>query len=81
MLLYNTNFTFTLYFHNLQVLAVEVGGNGRGFKEVDEILKQANYTKVIHMHSGQDNIYVRNDLRSPVFGPNQTPKLMSKIPL
>ena len=64
-----------------QVLAVEVGGNGRGFKEVDEILKQANYTKVLHMVSGQDNIYVRNDFKSSVFGTNQTPKLMDKIPL
>ena len=36
---------------------MEVGGNGRGFKEVDEILKQANYTKVLHLVSGQDNIY------------------------
>ena len=60
---------------------MEVGGNGRGFKEVDEILKQANYTKVLHMVSNQDNIYVRNDFKSSVFGPNQTPKLMDKIPL
>ena len=33
------------------------------------------------MVSGQDNIYVRNDLKSSVFGPGQTPRLMNKIPL
>ena len=60
---------------------MEVGGNGRGFKEVDDILKKANYTKVIHMLRGQDNIYVRNDLKSSIFGQNKVPRLMSNIPL
>ena len=60
---------------------MEVGGNGRGFKEVDDILKSANYTKVIHMLRGQDSIYVRNDLKSSIFGPNKIPRLMKGIPL
>ena len=57
-------------------MAVEVGGNGRGYEEIDEFLKFANYTKVVHMIKGQDNIYVHNDVRSPIFGADQKPKLL-----
>ena len=62
-------------------MAIEVGGNGRGYEEVDKLLNKANYTKVLHMFKGQDNIYVHNDLRSPVFGDDQKPKRMTDIPL
>ena len=58
-------------------MAIEVGGNGRGYTEIDTLLKSVNYTKVHHMISGQDNIYVHNDLRSPYFGADQKPRLMN----
>ena len=60
-------------------MAIEVGGNGKDYKDIDDILLAANYTKVIHMIHGQDNIYVHNTWRSKVFGEDQIPKLMSDI--
>ena len=63
------------------MLAIEVVLNEGGYQEIDDLLKKANYTKVLHMIKGQDNIYVHNRWRSPVFGPDQTPKLMENIAL
>ena len=57
-------------------MAIEVGGNGRGYTEIDTLLKSVNYTKVHNMLRVADNIYVHNDLRSPYFGADQKPKLM-----
>ena len=59
-------------------MAIEVGGNGRGFEEIDRLLKSANYTKVYNMIRNQDNIYVHNTVRSSYFGDDQKPRLMSK---
>ena len=59
-----------------QIMAIEVGVYGRGFQEIDSLLKSVNYTKVHHMLHLLDNIYVRNDVRSTYFGDDRTPKLM-----
>ena len=63
----------------IKVMAIEVGGNGRGFEEIDELLKHANYTKVYHMFKDQDNIYVHNTVRSSHFGDDKKPKLMNNL--
>ena len=60
-------------------MAIEVAISG--FKEIDAILKRANYTKVLHMIRNLDNIYVHNDWRSAFFGADQKPRLMENMSL
>ena len=62
---------------DFQVWSIEVGGNGGDYTKIDQVMAAANYTKVLHMMKGQDSVYVRNDLRSAVFGNDQIPKLIS----
>ena len=57
-------------------MAIEVSGEVNGEKKKDKLLKNANFTKVIHKLHMQDSIYVHNSWKSPVFGDDQILKLI-----
>lgn len=61
---------------DIKVLSIQVGENGRDPIELNKFMLTSGYTLVIEMLRNLDNIYVRNDLRSPIFGHDQKPRLM-----
>ena len=63
---------------DIKILSIEVGENGRDPNEINKFMQKSGYTLVIQMLGKLDNIYVHSDLRSPVFGPDQKPRLLKK---
>ena len=63
---------------DIDIFSIEVFGNGRDEDEVSKTMRKSGYTKVVSSLKGTDDIYVRNDFRSPVFGPDKKPKLMGR---
>ena len=62
---------------DIDIFSIEVTGNGRDEHEVNEFMRTSGYTKVVSELGGADDIFVRNDFRSPIFGDDQKPKLMT----
>ena len=60
---------------DIDIFSIEVLGNGRNPHSVSEFMRKSGYTKVVSALGSTDDIYVRNDFRSPIFGPDQKPKL------
>ena len=63
----------------IHILSIEVGDNGRDPDGVDNLMKSVGYTKVVDLLGGLDNIYVRNDFRSPVFGKEDATPILMKM--
>ena len=53
-------------------------GNGRDATKVGDLMSESGYTKVASGLKLTDDLYVRNDFRSPIFGPDEIPKLILK---
>ena len=58
-------------------MAIEMSGEVNKEKKIDKLLQNANFTKVGHKLHKRDSIYVHNSWKSPVFGDDQIPKLIS----
>ena len=63
---------------DIKILSIEVGENGRDPNEINKFMQKSGYTLVIQMLGKLDNIYVRSDFLSPVFGRDQNPRLLKK---
>ena len=61
---------------DIDIFSIEVYGNGRDPNDVSVFMRKSGYTKVVSALKGTDDIYVRDDFRSPIFGPDQKPKSM-----
>ena len=58
-------------------MAIEMSGEVNKEKKIDKLLQNANFTKVGHKLHKRDSIYAHNSWKSPVFGDDQIPKLIS----
>ena len=63
---------------DIDVFSIEVYGNGRDKmpQKVKEQMQKSGYTRVISALRFTDDIYVRNDFRSPLFKYDGKPRLM-----
>ena len=64
---------------DIKILSIEVGEDRRNRDSVNELMAKAGYTKVVELLGELDNIYVRNDVRSPRFGADQVPKQLHNM--
>jgi len=64
---------------DIDILSIEVSQNGRNEEELSETMQKFGYTKVVSQLKGTDDIFVRNDFRSPIFGPDQKPKMIEHL--
>lgn len=63
---------------DIKIFSIEVEANGRDRygEKVDEVMIAAGYTKILDKLENLDNVYVRNDFRSPLFKYDGKPRLM-----
>ena len=61
---------------DIDIFSIKVYGNSRNEDLVSEKMQKSGYTKVVSVLRGTNDIYVRNDFRSSVFGQDQKPKLI-----
>ena len=66
---------------DIKIFSIEVVGNGREAygEKVDKVMLAAGYTKILNLCCDEiklDNVYVRNDFRSPLFKYDGRPRLM-----